>query len=295
LYVNGQLAGTATHNTPWRSTGPLAIGRGKYTDASGTRLNDWFAGQIDLVRAYQGAMSGAQVAQLFVEQLAPPKLVTWWELDDFESPTVEDLSPHNNDGTLSATGATWTEDGHDGTAVTFDGLSGSLQTSGPVLVTTDSFSVSAWARVEQTPSGTWNVIGQDGNIISGFYLGVRQNPTTLTYHWTLLMHASDGAGPTVRVQSLSPIAAADVGNWVHITGVYDAIRSEIRLYVNGVPQGATSRTVTPWQASGPLTIGRAKFNSGPADFFPGSIDSVRAYQGALSDAQALKVYQGLDI
>lgn len=295
LYVNGQLAATATHNTPWRSTGPLTVGRGKFTDANGTRFNDWFVGQIDLVRAYQGAMSGAQVAQLFVEQLAPPKLVTWWELDDFGSPTVDDLSPQNNDGTLSATGATWTEDGHDGTAVTFDGVSGSIQTGGPVLVTTDSFSVSAWARVEQTPSGTWNVIGQDGNVISGFYLGVRQNSTTLAYHWTFLMHASDGAGPTVRVQSLSPIAAGDVGTWVHVTGVYDAIRSEIRLYVNGVLQGTASRTATPWQATGPLSIGRAKFNSGPVDFFPGSIDSVRAYQGALSDAQALKVYQGLDI
>ncbi|HEX6684811.1 MAG TPA: LamG-like jellyroll fold domain-containing protein [Candidatus Limnocylindrales bacterium] len=289
LYVNGLLSATKS-NAASRPTAP-----GQTTFIGGVSFGDVFDGTLDLVRTYQGALSDTQVAQLFVEQLAPPKLVTWWELEEFGSPTVDDLSPRNNDGTLSATGATWTEDGNQGTAVTLDGVSGSIQTAGPAIVTTDSFSVSTWVRLSRTPAGTWTVLAQDGTTVSGFYLGVRQKTTGGPYHWTFQMHTTDAAGPTARTDSINPIAAADVGAWVHLIGVYDAVRGEIRLYVNGVPQLTVPRATTPWQATGPLTVGRARYNGGPVDFFPGTVDAVRAYQGALTDAQALKVFQGLDI
>ncbi len=62
LYVNGQLAGTVSAPTPWSADGVFTVGRSKYGV-----LADYFSGDIDRVRAWQGALSGADIAAVFAE------------------------------------------------------------------------------------------------------------------------------------------------------------------------------------------------------------------------------------
>lgn len=61
LYVNGALAATSSHTTPWSATGPLAIGR-DFVDTSNT---DLFNGEISDVEVYGYPMSSYQVSGLF--------------------------------------------------------------------------------------------------------------------------------------------------------------------------------------------------------------------------------------
>lgn len=54
------------------------------------------------------------------------------------------------------------------------------------------------------------------------------------------------------------------------------------MYVDGVAQQQTASHPTAWRADGPLQIGRARYNSGPVDYFNGQIDEVRVYDRMLS-------------
>ncbi|HEX5541518.1 MAG TPA: LamG domain-containing protein [Micromonospora sp.] len=74
LYVNGQLAGTASFTSiPWQGNGPLTVGRTLYTTSGGAVVYDLFRGGIDDVHVFQGAMTDAQVQVLFDEQAVDPE------------------------------------------------------------------------------------------------------------------------------------------------------------------------------------------------------------------------------
>jgi hypothetical protein len=62
LYINGARAGSITGPTNlWGATGAFAIGRTRWNGGN----NSWFIGDIDNVRAYEGVLSDADVADLF--------------------------------------------------------------------------------------------------------------------------------------------------------------------------------------------------------------------------------------
>lgn len=72
-------------------------------------------------------------------------------------------------GTALNGGVSWVTGTTRGTVASFNGTSGAIATSGPVLATKGSFSVSGWAYLTKT--GTWgDVITQDGSSGSAFYL-----------------------------------------------------------------------------------------------------------------------------
>ena len=66
------------------------------------------------------------------------------------SPTTSAIS----NATVSGTGVTWSaSDRPGGGAATFNGTGGQIATAGPVLNTTQSFTVSAWVKLASLPSG----------------------------------------------------------------------------------------------------------------------------------------------
>jgi hypothetical protein len=70
LYVNGQLAGTATNTSPFATSGDVAIGRGKYNGAS----TDFFPGELSDVEAFGYTLTPAEVAALDNGQLPVTQL-----------------------------------------------------------------------------------------------------------------------------------------------------------------------------------------------------------------------------
>jgi hypothetical protein len=88
-----------------------------------------------------------------------------------------------------------------------------------------------------------------------------------------------GTHTATGAESIGPAAK---GTWVHLAGVYDAQTGQIKLYVNGVLQD-TETVSFPWNATGPVNIGRVLWRGSNSDAWPGSIDEIRLYQGAVTN------------
>jgi hypothetical protein len=145
------------------------------------------------------------------------------------------------------------------------------------------------------PTSNRTALGQSGNRVSGFYLGYRFDEATHVPHWSFSIPEADvdlGNDPNVpgwwvNAFSANPVTTADVNQWIHLVGVYDAATGAMRLYVNGTLAGSATRTEPRWNVSGPLTVGGALWSpaGGPpaiVDGWNGTIDTVYVYQGAVA-------------
>jgi hypothetical protein len=160
-----------------------------------------------------------------------------------------------------------------------------------VLTTTDSYTVAGWARLSDTMT-EHTLLSQDGALTSAFRL-----LSTASGQWCLRVAHTDtaGAGSTQTCGG-----TAQVGVWTHVAGVYDAVGSELRLYVAGNLVATQPYSASTFTASGGLVVGRGVMTpSGaatePDSYFAGAVDGVRVYQGALSDTQVTAVYNGQDL
>ena len=89
-----------------------------------------------------------------------------WPLNETTGLLAADSA--GNSTVTAPTGVTWSSD-HGGSAV-FD-RSGAFASTGPVLDTTRSYTVSAWIKQPAGATGNRTAVSQDGTRRSGFYLG----------------------------------------------------------------------------------------------------------------------------
>ncbi|MFF1834222.1 LamG domain-containing protein [Streptomyces sp. NPDC058231] len=181
---------------------------------------------------------------------------------------------------LTSSGATWDTLARSGSgAAKLNGTSAYLSTSGAVLDTTKSFTVSAWVRLEKKDVN-YTVLSQAGTNASGFQLYY-----STTYNaWVFNRHQTDVASPAITrsLGAKPPVLNA----WTHLAGVYDAAAQTIQLYVNGVPQGEpVPFTMTPWKASGGLQVGRLWASATGKENFAGTIDEVKVWSRTLADTE----------
>ena len=280
LYVNG-VANASTRIPPtWKANGPLAIGRGDW----GNSPTDWTGGSISDVQLYSRALTASDVAALYSNGSTGPALAGpagWWTLRARESsiPAVaQDDSGAGQTGTISTSGLTWS-----GGYATFDGTSGDVTAPAPIVNTTQSYTVSAWAKVNPGTTDYKDVVSQDGTNASAFELLYAGPYNT----WSFSRSLSDtNDRDTTQVGSDTAVA----GTWTHLVGVYDATASTISLYVNGQLQGTTSAGSAPWSATGPTVIGRSLYNGAVSNHFPGQISNVQLYPRALSSSDVTGLY-----
>jgi hypothetical protein len=268
LYVNGRLESSAPFTQPWSATGPLSIGRSVVAGAAG----EFWPGDVDEVRVYGRAMFADELADL-VNSAAT--LVGHWKLDEESGLTAADSSGRGRAATLAA-GATWT-DGWLAGALALDGATGHAQTSAPVVNTTSGFTVAAWTQLDYLPARDAALVSQTGGRAAGFQLGYDKEQG----RWTLGMAAADtDAAALVRTRSDAVPAPLE---WTHVAGVYDALRGELRVYVNGrLSETTVTRHTGAWNATGPLHLGRTKSAGAFTGHWPGTVDDVRVYDGVLS-------------
>ncbi len=181
---------------------------------------------------------------------------------------------------LTSTGTAWDARARSGTgAVKLNGTSAYLATSGAVLDTTKSFTVSAWARLEKKDVN-YTVLSQAGTNASGFQLYY----SSYSNAWIFNRHQTDVVDPVItRSYGTKPPV---LNAWTHLAGVYNAAAHTIQLYVNGAPQGEpVPFTVTPWKASGSLQVGRLWYQTKGTENFAGTIDEVQVWSRALADSE----------
>ncbi|GLY25099.1 LamG-like jellyroll fold domain-containing protein [Micromonospora sp. NBRC 101691] len=266
LYVNGRLSAAQTGVTAWAAGGPLTVGLGRWGGSDDLH----FPGGVDDVRAFGTALRDGEMSQVYADT-APTMLGNW----TFDDQTVRDTSWRANPTT--ATGTVSYVDGPVGKALALAGTAAATSERPVVVPLSTSFTVSAWVRLTHEPA-VQTVVAQDGTRMSGFALQYRPELDTWAFGaWTQDADAAEFTHARSR-------APAVLGEWTHLTGVYDHAAGQLRLYVNGELAGSRDG-VTLWPATGGLSIGRGTLRGVPAQHLTGEIDEVRVDLGIVPDSQ----------
>jgi hypothetical protein len=195
-------------------------------------------------------------------------------------------------GTLS--GSVAFAPGQSGNGASFTGSGGQIKTTGPVLDTTKSFTVTAWVRLPSTwtpAAGSYQtVVSQSGVNASRFSLRYDKDANGGAGGWCFSLRGADSSATTPisacatgAVGDSSPPAA---GQWVHLAGVYDQPSGTITVHVMGNQDACNGESVAApftggsWSATDPFMIGSAK--GGGSFNWLGDIDGVYAWQRALA-------------
>lgn len=150
-------------------------------------------------------------------------------------------------------------------AVGLDGSDGAYLTSGaPAVDTSEAFSVSAWVRPDSA-DGDMTAVSQGSGGTAGFGLGTEDGA------WSFRV-----GGSVVRG------GVPEIGDWAHLTGVYDPVAGTARLYVNGREAG-TAENVTASSVSGNLQIGRTL--DGEEGNWRGALAGVRVWDRIVVGAE----------
>ncbi|MET9631809.1 LamG domain-containing protein [Lentzea sp. NPDC006480] len=278
LYVNGELSTTRTLSAPpVNSTGLLRIGRTIY---DGNPAIDYLDGAVDEVKIYDRILTDTEVRAAVSRDNVQ---VGYWKFDDESGTTAANTVAGGNAGVLQGN-AKFTTSGAVNGALQLDDPADFVSTGAPAVRTDQSFSVSAWVRQDQAlaPGLPDAAVTQEGAVISGFYLGYRQNADS-GGKWEFYLPSADAVDRPAD-EGVWSSAPAQLGTWTHLTGVYDAPAKQIRLYVNGVLAGSGPRT-KGFNATGPLLMGRGKWNNNVGHQWRGGIDEVRAFSRVVSEEE----------
>ncbi len=168
----------------WNAAGPLTIGRSKFDGRPG----DFWPGAVDDVRVFDRALSAKEVAALANRRQGR------WTLDEGAGTAAADSSG-NGRVAVRAGGTSWSV-GRFGGGMTFDGSSGHLATSGPVVNTSTTFTVSAWVRFFTALADAPPVVGEwaqltgvydaDASRIQLWVNGVPTGSAAVPGHWTAI-------------------------------------------------------------------------------------------------------------
>jgi hypothetical protein len=207
-----------------------------------------------------------------------------WLFDDVDDDKTPDTSGSGIGGRLDGDPpAKSVKDG----LLTFDGAQAVIS-DGPVVDTTESFSVSARVKPAKSDEDALTVASQYAQKASGF--SIEYLPETK--QWEMSMPQKDAADAD-RNRVISEIRT-EPGEWVHVTGVYDDTLSELRIYIDGRLE-AKDGTVfqEDVEADGDFAVARGtadESSDGTLEgFFEGTIDDVRVFNRALSLDEAKRL------
>src|ERR1035437_210816 len=202
-------------------------------------------------------------------------LVGLWTFDEGTGGTVYDYSGSNATGSWNGTGAHWA-------AGRIGSYAGQFATTTSDYVNTGG-NPAPLRIIGNALTEVSCVYPQDGTdlqfitaksgayqlILGGGYVGAYQYGTT----------------PPGYQYSTNPVS---LNAWTQVAYVYNG--SNITFYVNGVPNGSTSKTGTITDSGSATMIGWDGFGGHVS--FSGLIDDVRVYSRALSSAEIAALYAG---
>ena len=298
LYKNGLLIAGPTAATPAASASPVAgIG------ANNSGGSSYFRGSIDDARIYNRALSVAEVKQLYQAGQAKfnssqnlkltSGLVGLWSFDgadvNWNTNKATDRSGQGNSGNITnMSTSTAPIIGKLGQALNFDGVNDYIDVGNPaILRLTSSYTLSAWAKTNNS-----SAIADDDIVAKG------QN-TTLAYLMNfnkidtgtglfLCLASPDGLVANSGLRYSATVL--ELGQWYHVSCVYNAAIPSLDIYVNGKLDNGTLVNSVPssiFNTGDNVVVG---FPRGAGLYWLGSIDDVRIYNRALSATEVKQLY-----
>lgn len=208
-----------------------------------------------------------------------PSLTGWWKFNESAGTVAADSSANARNAAISGP-LSWTPSGKIDGGFNFQG--GTYASASSAVNTSAGFTVSAWVKLNNL-NGYQTFVSQDGANVSGFFLQYSQAFGN-KFAFSRLGADSTSAAVSRAYSTTTPA----VGEWYHLTGVYDGAANQLRLYVNGQLEGAQAYA-GGWSATGPTVIGAGLYN-GRADYANAVIDQVRTFAYPFSDGIAKREY-----
>ncbi|WP_436532489.1 LamG-like jellyroll fold domain-containing protein [Actinoplanes sp. HUAS TT8] len=232
-------------------------------------------------------------SQVYASAVLGGSPVDYWRLNDLPGTTEPYNEVNGTAATYSATvlGGTAGTDGpfRDTTAPLFDGAAGTgIDADTPSVNTAGSFTVSAWVNVADVASHHQAVAivgARSTAFMLGYDSGVKK--------WAAVMCTADAdtaSCPRTYANTTVPSASA----WTHLAGSFDATTKKLTIYVNGMPEGSSIASFTPWTGTGPLLAGRARWVGTDVDPWKGRVAEIATFATKLSDAQIKAQYDAAD-
>lgn len=166
-----------------------------------------------------------------------------------------------------------------GTAARFGG---GYAVAEPVVDTSRSFTMVAWAKPSRT--GDSVVLAQTGRRADAFSLEARGG------HWAFVRTDADSASATTTMASAAEAIYPDT--WAHLVGSYDATQKRLRLYVNGTLAADVASGDGAWNAGRELRIGAGVTTHGRhGDVFHGLLDDVRVFDRIIVRDEVPKLWK----
>ena len=226
------------------------------------------------VLALSGAIYASSGSSVKIEE--NKGLVAHWSMDnkDMKSDTVlGDLSPYGSDGTLVgralASRLAVDRKTQANSALSFDGSTDYISASDKMLPSGASpRTVSLWANT--------NTLATDFQ--SPFSYGTYSNSNAF-----ILRIAGGKFGLLGHTTNLTGLTSLTANRWYHLTITYDGTTA--KLYANGVLDNSGNLALNTLK-TGTMTIGDPLSGNN----FNGSVDDVRIYNRALSQAEITKLY-----
>ncbi|WP_037837414.1 ricin-type beta-trefoil lectin domain protein [Streptomyces sp. NRRL S-244] len=285
--VNGRLDPTTWGNAAGRAKIASGLGQvaypsiGSVGDVTGDNLPDlWVSDTNRQLATFTGTgtasplnVTGISQTPAFFGNLNSP--TAQWKLTG-QSGNTTPSAVGNYPAT--AAGITWpsaTVGGRSTPYAAFNGTASSIATSGSVIDTRKSFTISTWAKV--SGSGAL-VLSQDNTRNSAFTLYA--DPATKQWRFALAKGDVDGWAYDWSDAGVNDSAKFYPDAWTQLTAVYNADTALMSLYVNGTLAATGHHPASTSPApSGSLVLGRYKVNGAPDHFggFTGGVSNLAVY------------------
>jgi hypothetical protein len=279
MYKNGVCAATLS------ASGALQLANSSSNESlyigKNTEWGEYYEGRIDDLRIYSRAINAGEVSALCSEAAY---LVAYWKLDETSGDTAHDTSSNGNNGTLHNMEYSDWVTGHVGGALKFNGSDEYVRVyDDSTFDIADKITLAAWINPDNASS--WKTIASK-------FGHTPQCRTDLYWFLNNNKIGASLAGP--YSSNWTPDVSISTGTWTHVALIYDG--TVMKMYKNGVCEATTP-------ASGALMLAQPNSNesfylgrnSEWGQYYDGKIDDVHIYNCALTDGQAVVLYNGQQI
>ena len=219
-----------------------------------------------------------------------------WSFDEGTGTVANDISGWNNNGTL-VNAPTWRcasvdpiyTPSNQGCSLEFNGTNNyiNLGHRSSLQMGTEAITMEMWIKPDSFPAGIESMnLFYGGATGGGYGYGASIRYSTGMFRYEVY-------GSTGGRQPYEPDIGIRIGEWQHITAVFDGVNNQMKAYKDGVKRD--SRNISDpgnVQNSSNFYIGSY---GGTQGYFDGSIDEVRIYATALNSAQIKsQYYTGLE-
>ncbi|MFC7876868.1 LamG-like jellyroll fold domain-containing protein [Isoptericola sp. NPDC057391] len=301
LYVNGVPTTEVAMPERWAATGDTYIGAAKYGTSAPSLP---FKGDIDSVRSYNRIVTATEASALATRI---PQVGARWTFEEADTTGASILNAVRDESgealppslalgagavRSSAPGAASVDDyglvldGKDDYAAT------DLDTV-PIAVD-ESFTIAGWMRATgDSLASKRTVLALTGDVEESVQLRYIPNGKTDELaggDWMLVLREQNATGAEYHDVRIDAGFASD---WHHFAIVYDAPRQVARLYIDGALSedgGSTDPGATAFSQVRRLSLGRGLSAGSWVEYWPGGMDDVWLFRGALNQTQVKSLY-----